>query len=905
MESGRRSARRGRKLGSSRRWQMREPAEGQEAPGTPELWSPRATAELQAFFQHCGAQQRGFVTREDLAEAKFSFLGGEEPRMIFDWVDTEGKGRLSLEEFGSGLRNIFGSDLSPRKLQRRPPPSQRGAGSPGLPELEEAEPQDKEAFLGLVGQLGADHFLPEQVEIWPLWGELRRGEPQLAHTLEGLLAKMSLHLQEARADREALERSLRTRGSDHHREVQQLYQEMEQQIAREKQQLQAQSDSRGLDLSAHMQAVLEAKEREVQRLAEGQRELEAQVQHLSDTQQEAMLEKLQLQEAEQDLAGQLEAVRGQLLVTRGQLDAARGRASWQEEEEPSLPRPHEQPSVPQAAFPEEAPLPGLFGDNDDWNQLLSTFSSTPHRAPQLSWSPSPTPRATSGPQTPRVVRQISISELGALPSGQELASEPDADLRNPLGVPPGTQDGEGVDLAGKASPAQPHGLGPNEEEPGPRPEPHLPGGLLEAPAGKPGSLVAAVFKVLTPWGDGSPTPLSPQALAAARQEEAFHQDLPAPGAQGLMGLPEGPAEPSKGLGSVGQTPREGQVPSEPSLVGQEGGAGALGEAGSGVLPIQGLEEEPRGEEGKPGDPGRPGVASEQAAQSLEMGSPESPQKAAPPGPSSADAPQAPGEAEAGPQELAQSPSTPAELQSHPGPPPLPAQSDREPREPGAQGRPEDPRMDLGEDGLTTFPGDHPAGPQADPDHLFHVIFVGDSNVGKTSFLHLLHENSFAAGLSATVGVDFRVKNLQVDNQLFALQLWDTAGQERYHSVTRQLLRKAEGVVLMYDVTCRQSFAHVRYWLDCLQEAGADGAVILLLGNKMDCEDGRQVSTEAGRQLAQELGVSFGECSAALGHNILEPMVSLARLLKVQEDRLRGSLVKVAPGGPPKKGRCCF
>lgn len=195
-------------------------------------------------------------------------------------------------------------------------------------------------------------------------------------------------------------------------------------------------------------------------------------------------------------------------------------------------------------------------------------------------------------------------------------------------------------------------------------------------------------------------------------------------------------------------------------------------------------------------------------------------------------------------------------------------------------------------------------PQANPDYLFHVIFLGDSNVGKTSFLHLLHQNSFATGLTATVGVDFRVKTLLVDNKCFVLQLWDTAGQERYHSMTRQLLRKADGVVLMYDITSQESFGHVRYWLDCLQDAGSDGVVILLLGNKMDCEEERQVSTEAGQQLARELGVSFGECSAALGHNILEPVVNLARSLRMQEEGLKGSLVEVTPKKQPKKFGCC-
>ncbi|EDL96956.1 similar to RIKEN cDNA 9830134C10 gene (predicted) [Rattus norvegicus] len=108
---------------------------------------------------------------------------------------------------------------------------------------------------------------------------------------------------------------------------------------------------------------------------------------------------------------------------------------------------------------------------------------------------------------------------------------------------------------------------------------------------------------------------------------------------------------------------------------------------------------------------------------------------------------------------------------------------------------------------------------------------------------------------------------------------------------------------MYDVTSQESFTHVRYWLDCLQ-VGVEGVAMVLLGNKTDCEEERQVPTEAGRRLAQELGISFGECSAALGHNILEPMMNLARSLKMQEDRQKASLVEVTRQEPPKRAGCC-
>ncbi|VTJ66528.1 ras-related protein Rab-44 [Marmota monax] len=887
MENGQKIPRKGRRLGSSRRRQTREPADGQDAPVAPEpeAWSAQADAELQAFFQDCGAQERGFVTREDLADAKFSFLASqEEPQMIFDWVDVEQRGRLSLEEFSSGLRTLFGSSLSTQRLRRRRPLPARVSVATSFPALEEADAEEREAFLALMGQLGTSHTLPEQAELWQLWGKLRQEEPQLAGNLEAFLARVSGRLQEVRADREALELTLRKRDSDHHREVRRLYEEMQQQISREKRQLQAESDSRGLALSSQMQEVLEAKEQEVQKLAEGQRELEARLHHLSDTQQEADSENRQLQEAKQDLAGQLEEMRGQLQVTRRHLDAARGRVSWQIEEEPSVPRSPEKAPSPPAISPEELPLPGLFGDNDDWGQLLN-FSSPPPKALQLSWSPPPTPRDAAGPQTPRVVRQISLSKSHALPFGQEPSS----------GIDPEEQD------LGLERPVKPRGLEP-DTEPGPSPKAPLPWSP-GAPAGGSGSLVAAALRVLIPL-EAEPAP------------------------QGAVALPEGPTEPSWGLRSVGQSPTEGLGQGHPGGL-REAPGQALRPDGLPASPLRRLEEEPKAEAGKPVDRSRQDPGSAQAAEApgLETGHPESPQQEPPRAPLPADLPQTPVAAPAPgqlsppgdppPRAAAGSLESPrpgpelAEREAQPGSPATAALAEREAGpsgagEPRAGSRPEDLGSDSGEAGLTPSLGDSPAsGPPADPEYLFHVIFLGDSNVGKTSFLYLLHQNAFATGLAATVGVDFRIKTLMVDNKCFALQLWDTAGQERYHSLTRQLLRKADGVVLMYDVTSQESFAHVRYWMDCLQDEGSGQAVVLLLGNKMDCEEERQVPTEAGRQLAQDLGVSFGECSAALGHNILEPMVNLARSLKVQEDRLKGSLVEVASERPPKRAGCCL
>ncbi|KAL4701244.1 hypothetical protein H8959_015248, partial [Pygathrix nigripes] len=103
-----------------------------------------------------------------------------------------------------------------------------------------------------------------------------------------------------------------------------------------------------------------------------------------------------------------------------------------------------------------------------------------------------------------------------------------------------------------------------------------------------------------------------------------------------------------------------------------------------------------------------------------------------------------------------------------------------------------------------------------PDRLFKIVFVGNSAVGKTSFLRRFCEDRFSPGMAATVGIDYRVKTVNVDDSQVALQLWDTAGQERYRCITQQFFRKADGVIVMYDLTDKQSFLSVRRWLSSVE-----------------------------------------------------------------------------------------
>ncbi|XP_034391405.1 ras and EF-hand domain-containing protein homolog isoform X2 [Cyclopterus lumpus] len=191
-----------------------------------------------------------------------------------------------------------------------------------------------------------------------------------------------------------------------------------------------------------------------------------------------------------------------------------------------------------------------------------------------------------------------------------------------------------------------------------------------------------------------------------------------------------------------------------------------------------------------------------------------------------------------------------------------------------------------------------------PDRLFKIVLVGNSSVGKTSLLRRFCDGCFHPGTSATVGIDYSVKTIAVDNSQVALQLWDTAGQERYRSITKQFFRKADGVVVMYDITTVQSFTAVRQWLTSVKEGAGEDIPTLLLGNKTDKEIERQVQKGVGERLAKDCQMTFYECSACSGHNVMESMIHLARILKEQEDREKEKTVQLVGGPSEKKRSCC-
>ena len=151
--------------------------------------------------------------------------------------------------------------------------------------------------------------------------------------------------------------------------------------------------------------------------------------------------------------------------------------------------------------------------------------------------------------------------------------------------------------------------------------------------------------------------------------------------------------------------------------------------------------------------------------------------------------------------------------------------------------------------------------------MFKVVIVGDSFVGKTNIMSKYLKNEFHEDSKATVGVEFGSRQFNIDGHIIKAQIWDTAGQERYKAITSAYYKGAKGAFIVYDITRKESFDNVTKWAEQLKSSADKNLTIIIIGNKIDLEDQRQVKTEDGQNKANELESAFIETSASSGTNI--------------------------------------
>ena len=161
--------------------------------------------------------------------------------------------------------------------------------------------------------------------------------------------------------------------------------------------------------------------------------------------------------------------------------------------------------------------------------------------------------------------------------------------------------------------------------------------------------------------------------------------------------------------------------------------------------------------------------------------------------------------------------------------------------------------------------------------LYKILLLGDSTVGKTCFLLRYMDDSFLDLHMATIGLDYRLKTMILEDQkIVKVQLWDTAGQDKFRAITRNYYKGASGIILLFDVTNIKSFENIKKWINEIKEEISEKVSIILIGNKIDNANERKISKEQGEKLASEIGVKFFETSAKTGEGINECVFYLVK-----------------------------
>lgn len=204
----------------------------------------------------------------------------------------------------------------------------------------------------------------------------------------------------------------------------------------------------------------------------------------------------------------------------------------------------------------------------------------------------------------------------------------------------------------------------------------------------------------------------------------------------------------------------------------------------------------------------------------------------------------------------------------------------------------------------------------DYDYLFKFLLIGDSGVGKSSLLLRFADDTYTEAYVTTIGVDFKIRTINVDNKKIKLQIWDTAGQERFRTITTSYYRGAQGIIVMYDITDRDTFENIKLWLNEIDRYACKDVAKLLVGNKSDLESRRQVTYAEAEEFAKSINMIYIETSAKNSINVYQPFEDLARNIRnkslpisnidnngaTYKIHKQGISIDVKNGQSPKK--CC-
>ena len=202
--------------------------------------------------------------------------------------------------------------------------------------------------------------------------------------------------------------------------------------------------------------------------------------------------------------------------------------------------------------------------------------------------------------------------------------------------------------------------------------------------------------------------------------------------------------------------------------------------------------------------------------------------------------------------------------------------------------------------------------QENYEFIFKVLLLGNSNVGKSSLFLRFVDDIWNDTFVPTIGVDFKIKTFNIDEKKIKMQIWDTAGQERFKNIIASYYRGAHGILLIYDVTDKESFKNLSNWLIEIEKNASKNVLKVLIGNKTDLEEKRVITYNQGKEFADSYGLKYIETSAKKNLNVNEAFETLGReLMQASDDKKIGkskdkkiSVTKAEDLNQEQKKGCC-
>lgn len=797
------------------------------------------------LFNVCDKEEKGFITKRDMQRLRGDLpLTPDQLEEVFDTLDEDHNGYLTLEEFTDGFGMFLGIDTQPQSKKNKTTEEEYESFRTSNSTIEEDDDNEEEQFQGLIDQLGAQNLFSDEDYIRQIWNQLRKVDPSMLSNFEEFLSKISKELKNVQNQYTSLETTLKSRTSLHDEHVKNLYEEMEQQMKAEKDQLLEEEKNREKRIREELENELNSKDKQLQELLSKHKEMEQQLLELNTTDVVTKQENIKLQKERDVLEKRLEQSEQMVIEMQNQLDHLR-----QQNLEEKKKRAKSAFSVTEGIAMEREGLVKQLDMLRNVNKhLLDKKDEVVLKTDQNYDQP-------DGEKLSEIIeheKYLTTEKLQETIAPSTLGSQKFLKKQGSV-MSDYVNDNDSSNQSSPRSPLSEVCINsPSEIEDDVEVDDFY---FENNPDVSKENLIQNNLNFQVPVKNVNNTLVRPSRGSTSENEEDINNEHE---------IKSPPTKPERQLYKKRQ-PKNDNYNEKPLKSIQE----SISEK---TFILNNLNQDRKGRDNwkvkRTFSPVLDG-------QGICYSSPEHEEtwktkRNLNHALSSSDLPET---EEKGywKVKLFLFPATMVTLK-------LPEEEQSEDEE-------------LPE--------------EASPERIFKIVFIGDSGVGKSSFIHRFCHNAFKATFSATIGVDFQVKSVNVDGRVVALQLWDTAGQERFRSITKQYFRKADGVIIMYDVTSEMSFKSVRSWISSVQEGADDKIVLVLIGNKSDLcenENDRVIQTKDGRRLAEEFDALFYETSAKSGIGVENAIRGMSSLLRAREDEELERVLRLQEDA--KKKKCC-